>query len=114
MIIGHPRQTNKVKISEPLKLNNSEIMRVAKTKSLGIKMDERINLDEEFNKMKGRISGGLKSLEKLNNLIPLTQLDHVYRAFIESHLRYANVIWGNLSNTKLNTLQNLQARARYW
>ena len=55
---------------------------------------------------------GLKSLKNLKNLIPQSQLDHVYRAVIESHLRYANVIWGSLPKSKLNTLQRLQDRAR--
>ena len=30
---------------------------------------------------------------------------------MESHLRYANVIWGGLSKTKLDTLQRLHDRA---
>ena len=68
MIIGHPRRTNKVEISEPVNLNDSEIKRVAKTKSLGVMVDEGLNWDDQFSKVKGRISGGLKSLKKLKNL----------------------------------------------
>ena len=30
---------------------------------------------------------------------------------MESHLRYGNLLWGHLSATKLNNLQNLQDRA---
>ena len=112
MIIGHPRRTNKVEISEPLNLNDSEIKRVAKTKSLGVMVDEGLNWDDQFRKVKGKISGGLKSMKKLKNLISQSQLDHVYRALVESHLRYANVIWGSLPKSKLNTLQRLQDRAR--
>ena len=112
MIIGHPRRTNKVEISQPLHLNDSEIERVTKTKSLGVMVDEGLNWDDQFNKVKGKMNGGLKSLKKLKNLIPQSQLDHVYRAVIESHLRYANVIWGSLPKSKLNTLQRLQDRAR--
>ena len=40
MIVGHPQRTNKIEISEPLKLIESEIMLVAKPKSLGILVDE--------------------------------------------------------------------------
>ena len=112
MVIGHPRWTSKVKVSEPLNLNDSEIKRVAKTKSLGVMVDEGLNWDDQFSKVKGKISGGLKSLKKLKNLISQSQLDHVYRALVESHLRYANVIWGSLPKSKLNTLQRLQDRAR--
>ena len=112
MIIGHPRRTNKVEVSEPLNLNDSEIKRVTKTKSLGVMVDEGLNWDDQFSKVKGKISGGLKSLKKLRNLISQSQLDHVYRTLIKCHLRYANVIWGSLPKSKLNTLQRLQDRAR--
>ena len=36
----------------------------------------------------------------------------MYRALVESHLRYANIIWGSLPTSKLNILQRLQDRAR--
>ena len=112
MIIGHPRRINDVEVSEPLNLNDSEIKRVAKTKLLGVVVDEGLNWDNQLSKVKGKMSGGLRSLRKLKNLIPQSQLDHVYRALVESHLRYANVIWGSLSKSKINTLQRLQDRAR--
>ena len=35
----------------------------------------------------------------------------VYYALVESHLRYANVVWGSLSDTKIEALQRLQNRA---
>ena len=35
----------------------------------------------------------------------------VYYALIESQLRYGNVVWGSLSETKLDALQSLQTRA---
>ena len=109
---GHPRWTNKVEISKPLHLYDSEIKRVAKTKSLEVTVYEGLNWDDHFSKVKGKINGGLKSLKKLKNLISQSQLDHVYRALTESHLRYANVIWGSLPKSKLSTLQRLQDRAR--
>ena len=43
MIIGHPRRINKLEVSDPLKLNDSEIKRVVKTKSLGVVVDEGLN-----------------------------------------------------------------------
>ena len=111
VILGHTRRINDVEVSEPLNLNDSEMKRVAKTKSLGVVVDE-VNWDNQLSKVKGKMSGGLRSLRKLKNLIPQSQLDHVYRALVESHLRYANVIWGSLPKSKSNTLQRLQDRAR--
>ena len=62
--------------------------------------------------MKGKICGGLASLKKLKNIILQRKLFSVYYASVESHLRYANEIWGSFPKTKLNTLQRLQDRAR--
>ena len=61
MIIGHPRRINDVEVSEPLK-------RIAKTKSLGVVVDEGLNWDNQLSKVKGKMNGGLRSLRKLKTL----------------------------------------------
>ena len=38
-------------------------------------------------------------------------LSNLYRTLVESHMYYANVIWGNLSNSNQESLQRLQERA---
>ena len=65
MIIGHPRRTNKVELLKPLHINDSEIKRVTKIKSLGVMVEEGLNWEDQFNKVKGKINGGLKSLKKI-------------------------------------------------
>ena len=100
MIIGHPRRTNKISSHEPLMLNGAEIKRVKETKSLGILVDEGLNWKEQYSKVKGKVSGGLWSLKKLMKIVPQSQLVNIYHALVESHLRYANVVWGCLSPTQ--------------
>ena len=60
--------------------------------------------------MKSKVCGGLSALKKLKNIIPQSQLCNVFHAIVENHLRYANIIWGSLSKTKLDTLQRLHNR----
>ena len=36
---------------------------------------------------------------------------NVYRALVESHIRYADVIWGSVSNSKMESLRRFQDRA---
>ena len=110
MIIGHPLKTKNLELPEVLKLNNFDIKRVNKTKSLGVIVDEKLNWDEQFKRTKGKLSGGLSTLKKLTNIVPQSQLCNVYYTPIESHLRYADVIWGSQSKTKLAGLQRLQDR----
>ncbi len=104
MIIGHPRRTNKVDIHETLRINGSDIKRVKKTKSLGVILDEGLNWDEQFATVKMKVKGGLKSIKRLKNILTQSQLGNVYRALVESHVRYANVIWGSVSSSKRENL----------
>ena len=55
MIIGHPQRTNKVKVTGLLNLNDSKVKLVAQTKSLAVMVDEGLNRDDQFSKMKGKI-----------------------------------------------------------
>ena len=55
--------------------------------------------------------GGRASLKSLKNIVPQSQLSNVYRALVESHIRYADVIWGSISNSKIESLQRFQDRA---
>ena len=50
-------------------------------------------------------------MKKRKDILPRSMLFQVYKALVESHLRYADVVWGSLSNTKISALQRLQNRA---
>ncbi len=114
MVIGHKRHLNRVvgDAIPDLVLNNEVIKRVDKTKYLGINIDENLNWKEQYKTVKNKLKGGLGSLRKLKNILPQKKLDQVYKALFESHLRYGNIVWGSLSETKLAHLQRLQTKAR--
>ena len=65
MVIGHPLSTRKLALPETLELNSSEIKRVEKTKYLGIIIDENLNWDEPFKRVRSKINTGLMSLKRL-------------------------------------------------
>ena len=58
------------------------------------------NWEEQFQHTKGKMSGGLEAQKKLKNIIPQSQMCNVYYSLVESHLRYADVIWGSLSKNE--------------
>ena len=60
--------------------------------------------------MTGKLAPGLSSLKKLEGALPQPKLCDVHRALFESHLSYANVVWGSLSSVDLKTPQRLQNR----
>ena len=114
LIIGQPLEwkAKDVNILCGLKLNGSEIKRASKTNSLGVMVDENLKCDKQFKTVKNKICGGLTSLKKLKKILPQSKLCSVYYAIVESHLRYADVIWGSIPARKLETLQRLQNRAQ--
>ena len=63
MVTGHLLKTRNLDLPEMLKLNNSHIKRVDKTKFLGLIVDEKLNWDEQFKCNKGKMSGGLAALK---------------------------------------------------
>ena len=111
LVIGHACKTNHPDLPETLNLNNSDIKRVNKARSLGIIVDENLDWDEQLKRTTSKISAGLSAVKWLKNIMTQTQLCCVYYALVESHLRYGYVIWGSLSKTKITVLQRLQDRA---
>ena len=66
--MGHPLKTKNLILPEVLKLNNCDIKRVDKEKSLGVIIDEKLNSGERFRRSEGKASGGLAALKKLKNV----------------------------------------------
>ena len=75
-------------------------------------VDDYLKWDDQFKIVKSKICGGLASLKKLKNILPQSMLGSVYYGIVESHLRYADVIWGSLLTRIIETLKRLQNRAQ--
>ena len=54
-----------------LKVGEDEIKRVRKTKYLGLTIDETLSWNQQYKIVKGKLKGGLDSIRKLRQLIPL-------------------------------------------
>ena len=104
MVIGHQRRINDINDLPSLKLNDTEIKRVGKVKSLGVIVDEGLKWKDQLKSLTGKLAG-LSSLKILKDVLPQSKLCDVYRALFECHLRHGNVVWGSLSSGELKALQ---------
>ena len=111
MIIDHPHRRKIGESLPQLFINGEKIKRVDKTKYLGVIVDDILGWEEQYESVKKKVAGGLAAMKKLKDILPRSMLFQVYKALVESHLRYADVVWGSLSNTKISALQRLQNRA---
>ena len=112
MVVGHKRQTNRIHGPLEVKINGGQAKRVKKVKYLGVTVDENLTWNEQCKNLNGKIKNALSSLQKLKNILPQTKLDRVYKALLETHLRYSDELWGCLLNTKLDHPLRLQTTAR--
>ena len=110
MIVGHPLSTRKPELPETRELNGSRIKRVEKTKYLGIIIDENLNWDEQFKRIRSKINTGLMSLKRLKSILRQSLPCCVYYGLVEGHLRYRDVVLGSLNTSKIIALQRLQNR----
>ena len=102
LIVGHKRQLNGIEKSVQVMIDEDSVRRVQKVKYLGQEVDENLTWNEQYKCLKNKIQCGLSSIRKPATILPQTKLEQVYRALVESHLRYGNELWGSLSDTKLD------------
>ena len=111
-VISLSRHYNSLNELKEIKVNQKIIGRVTRTKYLSLKIDEYLSWKDQYIKVNAKVKGGLSALQRLKDILPQSKLAAVYRALIESHPRYGNIIWGCISDSKLDTLQKLQSRAK--
>ena len=96
MIIDHPRRRKNRELLPQVSINREEIKQVDKTKYLGVIVDDTLGWEEQYESVKKKVAGGLAAMKKLKGILPQSMLFQVYKALVESHLRYADVVWGSL------------------
>ena len=109
--VDHPRRRKNRELLPQVFINREKIKQVDKTKYLGVIVDDTLSWEEQYESVKKKVAGGLAAMKKLKGILPQSMLFQVYKALVESHLRYADVVWGSLSETKITALQRLQNRA---
>ena len=80
-------------------INREKIKRVDKTKYLGVVVDDTLGWEEQYESVKKKVAGGLAAMKKLKGILPQSMLFQVYKALVESRLRYADVVWGGCYRT---------------
>ena len=78
---------------------------------LGVKIDSNLSWNEHIHNIHTSISRNTGILYKLKHFLSERSLLILYNSLILSHIIYCNIVWGNCSTTKINSLLLLQKRA---
>ena len=74
-------------------------------------IDESIDWEDHINAVIKKANCGISVLRFARPYVPLEVLETLYRALIECHFGYGDIVWGNCGETLLNKLQKIQNRA---
>ena len=96
MIVDHPRRRKNRELLPQAFINREKIKQVDKTKYLGVIVDDTLDWEDQYESVKKKVAWGLAAMKKLKGILPQSMLFQVYRALVESHLRYADVVWGEV------------------
>ena len=94
MVIGHPLKTKNLDLPQALTLDGSDINKVDQVKSLGIIINENLTWDEQYKRVKGKMSAGLSALKRLKNILPQSQFCSVYYALVERVICVMAMLFG--------------------
>ena len=88
----------------PLKTSKGE-------KLLGLQIDENLKWDCHINKLRRKMSTNLWLLNRIKTFIPVNARILFYKAYIQPHLDFCNVVWGCTSQKNIHKIFILQKRA---
>ena len=92
-------------------INNSLIDNVDKFKYLGVWLDPALTWNEQIDKISKTVSKRNGLLQRLCNVLPLKNLNMLYKALILPHLDYCDAVWGNAGKIQLKILDRLENAA---
>ena len=111
LIIGSKARLSRLEDDLYISVEGKSIYRSPYHKSLGFVIDESIDWEDHINAVIKKANCGISVLRSARSYLPLEVLQTLYRALIECHFRYGDIVWGNCGETLLNKLQKIQNRA---
>ena len=105
-----PRQKT-LPITRQIILENNVLEQVAKTKFLGVYIDQHLEWKTHVNFIAAKISKSVGLLYKAKYYLPSNSLLTLYYALIYPYLTYCNLIWASTYVTNLQRIYLLQKKA---
>lgn len=94
-----------------IKIDNVLIIRVDKTKFLGVILNEHLSWKDHLKTLSNKISKSLGILLKIRKTLHSDTLLMLYRTLIQPYIEYCNIVWASESSSALTNLYRKQKKA---
>ena len=111
MLSGSRQKLNTLTASPVLNINGTPINQVSPSKSLGARIDANLTWVSHIEKLAKKVASGIAAIKRIRQFVPPATLHLIYKALIQPHFDYCNVVWGSCGVKLADKLQKLQNRA---
>jgi hypothetical protein len=90
-------------------VNNKQINRVLKCKSLGLTIDENLTWKYHVDNITKKVSPGIGALKRMRDFITRETPIRVYQSLVEPYFSYYAPVWDGLGKKQSDKLQKVQS-----
>ena len=108
MLIDLRQKLNTLTASPVLSINGTPVNQVSTSKSLGVLIDAILTWGSHIEKLAKKIASGIAAIKRVRQFVPPATLHLIYKALIQPHFDYCNVVWGNCGIKLADKLQKLK------
>ena len=94
-----------------LTYNDETLNNISDDKILGVQVDDHLLFSSHIDKIARKITSNIWLLSRIKDFLNKEHRVQFYKSFIQPHLDYCNIVWGNTSQNNLLRLFRLQKRA---
>ena len=110
MIIGNKQSIIQLGLTPKIKVVNTYLKKVNKTKSLGLIIDDNLKWDDQTQYICSKVRRYIGLIEHIKHCIPKRSSILLYKSLVEPYFRYGNTVWGLCNSILIDKLQTLQNR----
>ena len=110
MIIGTKQSIIQLGLIPKIKVVNTYLKKVDKSKSLGLIIDDNLKWDDHIQYICSKVRRNIGLIEHIKHCIPKRSSILLYKSPVEPYFRYGNTNWGLCNSILIDKLQTLQNR----
>ena len=110
MIIGTEQSIIQLGWIPKIKVVNTYLKKVNKTKSLGLIIDDNLKWDDHIQYICSKVRRNIGLIEHIKHCISKRSSILLYKSLVEPYFRYGNTVWGLCNSILIDKLQTLQNR----
>ena len=94
-----------------LKYNDDPLQSIANDKILGVFVDNNLSWSEHVKHISKKIASNVWLLSKIKMFLSQEHRIQFYKSYIQPHIDFCNIVWGNTTETNKMKIFRMQKRA---